>query len=86
MSLISLPSDLQSPTICYYSAERKQLLYFLRKHLHHHRWLGDNRITAFFYLQHFPFMLSVTMLPWGGIISETDDSLVRHHNYKWHKG
>lgn len=47
-SLISLPSDLQSPTICYYSAERKQRLYFLRKHLHHHRWPGDNRKTAIF--------------------------------------
>lgn len=31
-------------------------------------------------------MLSVSLLPWGSTISETDDSLVRHHNYKWHKG
>lgn len=48
MSLTPFPADLQSPTICYCSAERKQCLYFLKKHLHHHRWPEDNRKTAIF--------------------------------------
>lgn len=59
MSLISLLSDLLSPTICYCSAERKQHLYFLRKHLHHHRWPGDNRKTTIF-CSNFSFMLCLS--------------------------